>query len=144
MLKNSWKQAIVHYPFLFHAQAAASIDWAILAADGQDPSRMKQLLRIQLEQRQLALKTLTCEVSKPSLQVTDALVHAVGLLACSGKISRSVEPYPISPLGLLQNIYPFGNVDPVMAHVHAAYELVRLKGGLITVKKYGVSIVLEL
>ena len=143
-LKVSWKQAGVHYPFLFNAQAVAGVDWAILATSNKETPLVKTLGRIQLEQRQLALQNLRREINRPNFEPSDALIHAITLLACAGAYRESVEPYPFSPLGYLQNIYFFGKIEHVLPHVTAMNHMVHLKGGLANIKQYALADVLEL
>lgn len=119
------------------------MDWALLCTSDKESAVTKRLLQTQLEQRQLALQHIGTEIRKPAFQPSDAHIHAITLLACSGTLHDSDEPYPLSPLGALQNIYFFGKFDYVLPHVRAMYHLVRLKGGLAAIKQYALADVLE-
>lgn len=97
-----------------------------------------------MEQRQLALRRLRTEISNPTFQPSDAHVHAITFLACQGgTLHESHEPYPLSPLGALQNIYPFGKFDNTLPHVKALYDIVSLRGGITNIKLYALADVLE-
>ena len=129
---------------MFHAQAVAGVDWAIGCTKDKESAVAKLLIQTQLEQRQLALRHLGTEISDPAFQPSDAHIHAITLLACSGNLEPSKEFYPFSPLGALQNIYFFGMFNFVLPHVNAMYYVVSLKGGLDKIKKYALADVLEL
>lgn len=88
--------------------------------------------------------TISNAVSDATFQPSEAHIHAIALLACSGALQHSEEYYPFSPMGYLQNIYFFGMFDFVLPHATAMYHLVSLKGGFTKTNQYQMAAVLEL
>lgn len=102
------------------------------------------LHRLQLEQRQLALETLRKELETPSFEPTDAHVHAIAFLAFqSGGPVPCHEPYPSSPMGLLQHVYAFSRFEATLPHVTALYAFVKARGGVEKIQLHALSDVLE-
>lgn len=143
-LKVSWKQASVHFPFLFHAEAAAAAGCAFQNFSDKGTNAAKLLRQTQLEQCQLALRHISDEIKRPDFQPSDEYIHAISHLACqSGTLHESDEPYPLSPLAPYQNIYFFGKFDVTYPHVEAMYDIIGQQGGLTSIKQYALADILE-
>jgi hypothetical protein len=143
-LKVSWKKAYVHHPFLFHSEAVAALGTALLTHSDKTTGIGKILRQTMMEQNSLALREIKKEVENPAFEPSDEHIHAITLLACqSGTLRESDEPYPLSPLCSLQNMYFFGKFDVTYAHVSAMYDAIALKGGIKTIKQYALADILE-
>ena len=102
------------------------------------------LHRLQMEQRQLALETLRKELEAPTFEPTDAHVHAIAFLAFqSGGPMPCDEPYPPSPMGLLQQVYAFSRFEATLPHVTALYNFVSARGGIDKIQLHALADVLE-
>lgn len=144
-LKLAWKQAAVWNPFLFHAEAVAGANWILLTTPKLNPGTARALQWLRLEQRQLALDRLASEIRAPGFVPTDAHIHAVVFLGCQcGSLYTCEEPYPLSPLGFLQNVYRFGMFEIGVPHVNAVYDMVKLRGGPESIKLHALREGLEL
>ncbi|KIV92228.1 hypothetical protein PV10_06686 [Exophiala mesophila] len=143
-LITSWKGSAVQVPILFHAEVVASVGWVLLMIGGQSLPVEPLLYRLQMEQRQLALETLRKELENPKFEPTDAHVHAIAFLAFqSGGPMPCDEPYPSSPMGLLQHVYAFSRFEATLPHVTALYNFVRARGGIDKIQLHALADVLE-
>jgi hypothetical protein len=133
-MKIAWKQAAVQLPAVFHAQAVGAIGWILETSGEHDYSAKYVLRQLILEANQLALQELRKEVAREDFQPMDAHILAILLLACLswGPLSKD-EPYMMSPMGQLQQVYAFSCFNTTQAHVLALYSIVHSKGGLASV-----------
>jgi hypothetical protein len=147
LLRVSWNQVAVHHPFALHAEVVTCLGWSMQRVQEHDITLMNELKMAQNQQRGLALQMLRAELGQPDFKPTEIHVHAILSLACSSSpplTIRNSEPYPLSPLADLQNLYAFSLFESTLAHVNALYNSVAMLGGIENMKLHAMGQILEL
>jgi hypothetical protein len=129
---------LVQHPALFHAYAVGAMSIALTKVIDQQSGLAKQFRLAQIEQHQFALTKLGTEIRKPSFYPHEGHIHTImslarhthGLAEPDEPVEASFEPYPLSPLAWLQNLYPLTSLDLVPEHVRAMYDMVEMRCGL--------------
>jgi hypothetical protein len=128
---------MVQHPALFHAYAVGAMAIALTKITDQMSGTAKLFRCAQIEQHQFALKKLGNEIAKSTFYPHEGHIHTImslarhthGLAEADMPVT-AFEPYPLSPLAWLQNLYPLTSLDLVPEHVRAMYDMVAMRGGL--------------
>ena len=141
-LKHFWKRDFVNHPFIFHAYAVGATELVLATLNYEDSSTANLLRRIQRKQYHLALHHMAIEINRPDFRPSQAHVHAASALARHTKPIQDsrerefvpADPYPQSPLASFQNLDMLGHLDLALSHVEAMYDMVKMRGGIETIK----------
>ncbi|KIW27821.1 uncharacterized protein PV07_07524 [Cladophialophora immunda] len=142
--KNSWRQAAVQYPFLFHCQVMGAAGAALSIC--QDETAVKYLSLKRLEHQMTAVKLIREElqsINNGRSEPSDELIMAIlNLVTSSGDVNEppGEEVHPKSPLAQAQ---PVGRVKLNDTHLQAVHMLIKRKGGLQGLKSYALAYMVE-
>jgi hypothetical protein len=137
-LRISFMRDVVHYPVLYHVYTVGATALSLSKAGDSDSNAIQSLRQTHVEHYQKTIRFLNHELQKPTFQPEEYHIHAICGLARHTKplqgsdqiVALALEPYPLSPMAWLQNIWPMSILDLVVPHVEAMYTMVSMRGGL--------------
>jgi hypothetical protein len=143
-LENNLFRDVFSNPPLFHAYASGSIGIALSSLNDGSSKFVKGVRQIQMQHYQLTLSGLVTEMKGPNFRPSSDHIHVIGVLTSYTKRIEDAEtsdhgntiyePFPMSPMASLQNIYLLRSLGISYSHMHALYDMVRLRGGITTLE----------
>lgn len=144
-ITNIWLQYAVEHPVVLHAFLyAAGIHLHLVGAQATAAVPHECF---GLAHKVEAIKLIQDALLNLHTPPSEALIMAVATLAVHGKQDDGYHfphAHPASPLSHQQYLHIYGRMIPADEHISAFRTLVRLKGGLATIKTYAMAETLAL
>ncbi|RVX67148.1 hypothetical protein B0A52_08582 [Exophiala mesophila] len=144
MITTSWRRLGLEWPLMYHLQVASAAN--IVRASGKTtplPTHMEiSILNHQSEGLLLIQDELQTLKGAPSDALLMAMVMA-GMLA-NPVTSQMPETFRLSPLATASKMHIYGKLDVVPETHHVLVDMVNRRGGILTVKTYGMRSILQI
>ena len=144
MITTSWRRLGLEWPLMYHLQVASAAN--IVRASGKTtplPTHMEiSILNHQSEGLLLIQDELQTLKGAPSDALLMAMVMA-GMLA-NPVTSQMPETFRLSPLATASKMHIYGKLDVVPETHHVLVDMVNRRGGILTVKTYGMRSILQM
>jgi hypothetical protein len=144
LIKTSWRRIGLEWPLMYHLQVAGAAN--LVRADARNPPLPNSIEILRLKHQNQGLALLMSALQNLQGPASDALLMAMVMAGMITDPSPSQIPeiYRASPLATAQNLHVYARLTLVPVTMRTMLESVDKRGGIQTIRDYGMVSILQL